>query len=202
MRLSILLLLFSLYLPTHALADDAKTVFDATPKNLVGTDWTKLKIPPGTKIVITKDKNGVETKALKFSGGVVILDDGTEMDNSGKGAVVCVWKIYTEVHNELEICDPDNKKLKTFFGESLDRINNFIVANSLTGQSKASLQGSIDKAMSTMRGVTSKMHREDLDKWCKSGLLAGTEKAQQDKLKSQIDEMLSVPRPPVLNPCL
>jgi hypothetical protein len=77
---------------------------------------------------------------------------------------------------------------------AIDRIDDFIVANSLIPVSKAELQ----------KGAASR--RENVSQLCRSDGLAGMVKAfgsiSHDKFMSSVADLLSVPRPPVMNPCL
>jgi hypothetical protein len=190
-----------------AMAADAPIVLDATPENLASTPWAKLKIPQGTKLVVTKGTDGKVVRTLKFSGGVTISDNGISEDHSGKGAVECAWGIYVEIGNALEICSSeDNKELKKNLNGAIDRINDFIVVNSLVQQSKTSLEDAEKIQLSELRKFTSKKSKEELHQWCTSGDISNLIKAMKsmpsEKFKSGVDDLLSIPRPPVINPCL
>jgi len=103
--------------------------------------------------------------------------------------------IYIELAAALEICpEYRNEPLKADLADAIDRINDFIVANSLSPVSKAELE---KRAAS---------RREDVSLCRPNGALGGMLKsigsASHEKLMSSVADLLSVPRPPVANPCL
>jgi hypothetical protein len=157
---------------------------------------------PGAQITTSTNNDGSEVKEVKLPNGVVFRQERRNgetrtvgIDTSGHGAVMCSWGIFVGVHAALEIC-PEfrNEPLKADLASAIDRINDFIVANSLSPVSKADL----------MKRAAS--GRKDVPQLCRSDDMAGMIKAfgsmSHDKFTSTVSDLLSVPRPPVMNPCL
>lgn len=155
---------------------------------------------PGAQTTTTLNKNGSEDKVVKFPSGVVfhsVRRNGKTqtagVDQSGHGAVLCSWEIYVTLGAALEICpEYRNESLKISLANAVDRINDFIVANSIFPISKAELE----KRAAAKREV----------RLCRSrtvaGMLESVGSVSHDKLMRGVADLLSVPRPPVMNPCL
>ena len=155
---------------------------------------------PGAQTTTTINNDGSETTVVKLPNGVVFHQGrrngktwivGT--DHSGHGAVLCSWEISVVLAAALEICPAyRNESLKDSLASAVDRINDFIVANSLFPVSKAELE----KRAASKREA----------RLCRSSGVAGMLKSfgsvSHDELMSGIADLLSVPRPPVMNPCL
>ncbi|MGJ5029075.1 hypothetical protein ACQR1I_19710 [Bradyrhizobium sp. HKCCYLS2038] len=187
---TVLVLSFAISLASYAAAAAQGVSFDAIAA------W------PGAQITTTTNNDGSEVKVVKLPNGVVFRQErrnGKTLtfgnDTSGHGAVMCSWNIYVIVAAALEIC-PEfrNEPLKTDLAGAIDMINDFIVANSLSAVSKAELE---QRAASV---------RKDVPQLCRSDSVAGMIKAfgsmSHDKFTTSVADLLSVPRPPVTNPCL
>jgi hypothetical protein len=157
---------------------------------------------PGAQSTTTMDKDGGEVREVKLPNGVVFhqerrngetLTSGEDL--SGHGAVLCSWNIYVGLAAALEVC-PEfrNKPLKADLANAIDRINDFIVANSLSPVSKAELK----KRAAYMRDDVSRICRSD----DMVGMIKSFELVSHDKFMSSVADLLSVPRPAVMNPCL
>lgn len=76
--------------------------------DLSGTPWAGLTVPRGTELIVKEAPDGGKFTTLKFPGGVIFVQrpDGTiyEKDNSGKGAVLCLQRIYLEIKDTIERC--------------------------------------------------------------------------------------------------
>jgi len=173
-----------------------------TPASGQGVNLDAIAAQPGAQTTTTKNNDGSEVTEVKLPNGVVFRQErrnGKTLtfgnDVSGHGAVLCRWEIYVAMAAALEIC-PEfrNEPLKADLTNAIDRINDFIVANSLFPVSKADLE---KRAAS---------RREDASRLCRSDGLAGMIKSaglvSHDKLMSSVADLLSVPRPPVMSPCL
>lgn len=164
--------------------------------------WEKMAKRSDVKI--TTD-NGIKT--AHFSGGVTISDNGLSMDNSGKGAVRCSWEIYVTAKNMSELCATTNQgEFKEKIDYALNMMNAFIVRNSLSPITENEIQAQIKEKFLTLKKQTSQIPKEQFEKECSSGFVAHIAKEIASKsfedLKKSIDDSLSIPRPPVMNPCL
>jgi len=170
---------------------------------------------PGAQITRNSQPDGTETKNIQLPSGVSFLvshakNGGigvTGIDNSGHGAVMCVWSIYVALSVALDVCDstPD-PAVKAALSDAIRQMDEFIIKNSLTPVSQAELDAR--KAGERTKGlaVISGLSKDDASRKCASGdiskMLAAFKTAPAGKLKAEIANLLSVPRPPVMNPCL
>jgi hypothetical protein len=119
-----------------------------------------------------------------------------QMDVSGKGAVLCAWMLYDTVAIIGETCHRNrDEALQTELRNSVSRIETFIMANS---REPASREG-LDEAR--------RQRRAELDRrLCRQRDAVDMYRAVRDqgpeKLRSDIDDLLSIPREPVMNPCV
>jgi len=167
-----------------------------------GVTLNAIAAQPGAKTTTTKNNDGSEVTEVRLPSGVVFSQqrrNGQTLtyaaDVSGHGAVMCSWEIYVGVAAALEIC-PEfrNEPLKADLANAIDRINDFIVANSLSPVSKAE----VEKAAASRREAASRLCRSDDF----AGMIKALGSMSHDKLMSSVADLLSVPRPPVMNPCL
>jgi hypothetical protein len=182
-----------------------------------GHDFDGLIASPGTKVIFTKNgkddmreiklANGVSFFQTRHDGKISVVGN----DSSGHGAVVCGITMLLTVRHALSICAPQQSTEKIAELDSqLDRIANFIVVNSVPPQpkvSKAALQAQIDEAKAKVASDTASDTTGEAATYCNSGLGARVvghfdEFYGDGKLKKWTDDLLSVPRPPVLNPCI
>ncbi len=164
--------------------------------------WDRMAKRPDVKIV----KEG-EGRTAYFDSGVTISDDGLGMDRSGKGAVRCAWEIYVAMKNMSDLCFPsDDSEFKDNLNYAVDKTNDFIVINSLSPITKTEIEEEIKKKFLTLKEQTAKMSKEEFEKECTSGDIAKMKKHMMsiptEEFRKEIDDSLSIPRPPVLNPCL
>jgi hypothetical protein len=89
----------------------------------------------------------------------------------------------------------ENDSLRADLSDAIDRVNDFVVANSPSPASKAELE------------QAAASRRENVLKLCPANsslgeMLKAFGSMSHDKLMSSVADLLSVPRPPVMNPCL
>ena len=178
--------------------------------------WKKLAIRSDVKISIDKKTN---LRTAHFSGGVIVNETkkgGTiGIDNSGHGAILCIWTIYTHMKNMSDICSPDSKNIfKKMIDNYIDKINDFIAVNSLSPITKVQLEEQIKKKFLVLKERTDKMTKKQFGKQCssydfvqimknKTSTMSPKElKTYIEKSNNSIDNSLSLIRPAVGNPCL
>jgi hypothetical protein len=144
-----------------------------------------LKNRPGATV-------STDGKSIELPGGVTISDGGqTAIDHSGHGAVLCGWMLYSELKNYADKCKTDiDKTHAEELNKAVDRVDAFIVTNSLTPTTKAEIE--------TWRGMIPTACEKPELKTMFDGYKAGP----AEKLNQMVDGLLSVPRPAVMNPCL
>ena len=117
-------------------------------------------------------------------------DTVTKVDRTGKGAVLCMRGILQAIRAVGQAChedaDPEfQQELKT----SLDPIDQFIAENARNG-TVPSRSGTAERQPRSVCGRDAEMMYGAF----RTGAAAG--------LRAQVDDLLSIPREPVLNPCL
>lgn len=172
----------------------------------------RLAAEPGA--VITRDKQGVVDSVQLERNGVSIrsVRQGSEVavvgiDHSGHGAVLCVWSLYIDLRSSLDTCFPGQyRELRDDLDAAIAAMNLFIATNSLAPTSKEALEAAITEREEKARAAVSSLNAKELAQTCASPdlhqmvtRLAG--RSRNDRQKT-IAELLSVPRPPVSNPCL
>lgn len=132
---------------------------------------------------------GVETRRLG--------DKTVQIDNSGKGAVLCIWSIYDAVRLVGQECHPgQDAAFQAELEQSIARIDDFIIANSTHPVSKEQLEARRAQGLRLLqaRGSICAGGAEQLYQ-----MLRGS---GPDALRAQTADLLSIPREPVMNPCL
>ena len=125
-------------------------------------------------------------------------EDGwiVQTDVSGKGAVLCAWTLYDTMAIIGETCHRNrDAALREELRDGVGRIENFIMANSRTPVSRQGL----DDAR--------RQRRAELDRGlCRQRDAVEMYRALREQgpeaVRSNIDDLLSIPREPVMNPCL
>jgi hypothetical protein len=165
-----------------------------------GTKWDTVIGQPGVSVSFEKDLNNDDIRIIELPSGIRVIEthkDGkitsVATDNSGYGAILCNWEIYVTMRNLLDVCYPQQyatrkKELDT----NIDRINNFIVANSMEPLTKELIELAAKKRIPNEKSCNETEAKNMLHKYIvisKEDLMHGT------------DILLSVPRPPVFDPC-
>jgi hypothetical protein len=179
-----------------------------------GTQTDALIERPGTKVITGKAKDGAKTREIHLQSGVSFFEtrrgnkiSSYSVDRSGLNAVICIWRIYVGLKTAMEICPSGtDEDLKVELDSAIDRINRFILENSISPVTKAQLNKSIEKRILRARTKIKQLRKENPKVTCLSRyskqMLKNLKSMPREKFRSGIDKLLSVPRPPVLNPCL
>lgn len=97
--------------------------------------------------VLAVGKNGVVLQRWDDAGAVI------GVDNSGRGAVMCVWKLYVEMVGAIDACAITGQEaLRDGLIEQLAAINAFVAGNSLESTSIEQLDQRMADRWSRMRG--------------------------------------------------
>jgi hypothetical protein len=181
----------------------AASVASYAPVRGQGVNLDAVAALPGAQTTTTVHEDGSEDTEVKLPNGVTfhqVRRDGNAQtfanDVSGHGAVLCSWGIYVALEAALEVCpEYRDEPLKAGLNDAIDRINDFIVANSLSPVTKTELE----KRAASVTG--------DVSQLCRPGgpvaaMLKSFKSMPHDKFMSSVADLLSVPRPPVMNPCL
>ena len=161
-----------------------------------------------------KAENGHETRTIVLSGGIVVSQDreggkisSVEMDRSGHGAVLCAWQLFIDQKLILEACPGDDIDWAQEFSTAVDRTNDFIIANSFDRPTKQQLEDHIAQRLAGYTQKLATMSTADAERTCRN--MRAAPKAMKifkamghEKFRAYVDDLLSVPRLPVLVPCL
>jgi hypothetical protein len=155
-------------------------------------DFDALAAQPGTEVIRSRDPNGDELLELRRAGVVITqrLHDGkavkTEtVDRSGKDAVFCVWELWVSLREDFATCYADSHAdIHEELDSDIEAINRFIVANDIFATSMDQIQARIDQQHAGYQAEISKQTPARI------------------RMHRKIVDVLSIPRPPVSNPCL
>lgn len=135
-------------------------------------------------------------------------DSKAQVDVSGKGAVLCLWYIYLLLEAATDVCEWDPLPVDDAISRGIDRIDQFIVANSsqpvtLEMLSQAKIR-QIEESLGTSPNETARactFQAGDTSSFV-GGLFEMRRSLTPEQFDASIDAMLSIPREPVMNPCL
>jgi hypothetical protein len=163
----------------------------------------RLAAQPGTQA--TRNKAG---EIIELVRGGVSVGQMVSIDNSGHGAVLCAWEILIETRNELDSCGPGHRAdLRNALDQEIDDINRFIVLNSLDPVTLEQVKAGIASLTELYRQQLEPFSPDMIKKECMPGGKLGQFLSAYDGItvpeqRKAIEDLLSVPRPPVMNPCL
>lgn len=157
---------------------------------------------PGFQVT-KKVVHGEEITEIRYATVVIeITRDGAIGSDSGKVAIFCAWDIYVGLMLGADYCYPDSHwELKEDLVDAVERLEGFIVANSLTPITREQLEAAVQRRRKEFVDGISRMPAHGPR--CPS--TSWIDELQRDgraKRRADVTEMLAVPRPPVLNPCL
>lgn len=201
MRIVVVVLIFGFIVPLPASAEKHnRPAFD--PNRLTGEPGVKMtQRKEGSVIVTVWSKNGVSiTRTVDGSKQTVWGND-----DSGKGAVICSWAIYTGARATLQACPGDFTELRSDLDQSIALIDDFIVANGLQSTTLEEIHARekaeyvrVEKRVTASTGDARKLCTEG-----ESGkMITYFNNISAVQRKRSIADLLSVQRWPVMNPCL
>lgn len=176
--------------------------------------WDALAKRPDAKVIDGVSDKGEATRRIELASGVSfslerhgdrISSVGT--DTSGRGAVQCSWEIYVGVRAYTEACFPgEDRSFEADLDNAIDRMNDFIVENSLVPVTKAQLQDAVGlrkrQAIESVSGPSEDDRRKRCEANAVGPMASAFRSTSHDKRVSTLNTLLSVKRPPVMNPCL
>jgi hypothetical protein len=175
------------------------------------SDGELLSAQPGVEIThrtegdvdITEwKKNGVSIRQEQKGSKVTSFGN----DASGKGAVLCALQVEVAIRAGLDACPSEKyQDLKNDLDESIAAINTFVLANSIrptTLDQIRAQEASIQTSLIAKIGSDN----ENSQKSCENGdLIKMTDMMaamSRDERRKHLADVLSIPRWPVMNPCL
>jgi len=176
--------------------------------------WDAVAERPDAKVTDGVNQKGDETRRIELSSGVVfsLTRQGDRItafssDLSGHGAVLCTWAIYVEVRAHIEACSPgEDPDFEARLDDAIDKINGFIVESSLEPVTKPQLMDAIQQRKLQTKRAMSGQSQEDQRKRCEadgaSSMVKSLKSMPHNAWVAGLTKLLSVKRPPVMNPCL
>jgi hypothetical protein len=154
--------------------------------------------PPEAVVPVPPAVASDDPSAEHLPGGITTHyseTDNVEVDESGHGAVLCAWSIYVGILYVGKTCFPDDKETHSLLSGEITRIDRFIMKNSPTTREQ------IERAKAEMPYFDKPAKCGDgRDAWLQA-LFKGYG-ADPQSLRAEVDDLLSVPRKPVMSPCL
>lgn len=173
-----------------------------------GFDLDAIAAQPGTEVIRKPDglfeirRGGVVIEAQRGRDGTIRY---LGQDFSGHGAVMCAYNMYLWVKGVLDSCFPEaHEEWKAEVDTALGKIRAFIAKNNLqrTPQSEidAAFQSKYSQLIQHLRAFDDE--RQRMCAVYKENMIRYMDGLKLDGFRAQITDLLSVPRPPVMNPCL
>lgn len=166
---------------------------------------------PGARIVqtgpdgqpVAVEVNGVVMTRMVQGGRTIVAG----VDRTGRGAVLCIWMMLNVVQMALEACHSDDDiVLRQETAASVQRMLDFILANDLERRPRAEWEAVLDHQRRPMRDQLSSTDPTRLANACRTGpvgdVLRNYRSMPPAERQRMVDDLLSIPRHPVLNPCL
>jgi hypothetical protein len=119
-----------------------------------------------------------------------------ERDNSGKGAVLCSWSINLSVQARTADCGWARRPVDDAIDEAITAIDDFILANSSLHPTRPMLEDFKRRAAESERRIVTR------ERYCESRNSEFIRSADPDRIREGVKALLSIPREPVMNPCL
>ncbi|SRR5258708_28188351 len=119
-----------------------------------------------------------------------------ERDNSGRGAVLCIWSIHLSVQARAAECGWARRPVDDAIDEAIKAIDEFILANSSLHPTRPMLEDFKRRAAESERRIVTR------ERYCDNRDSEFVRSADPDRIREEVKALLSVPREPVMNPCL
>ncbi|MBX9926130.1 MAG: hypothetical protein K2Y05_07210 [Hyphomicrobiaceae bacterium] len=168
-------------------------------------DLMRFANVPGT--TVTRSVEGNTTITTLTRGGVLVTQENaggkvaiTGKDHSGYGAIMCLWMTMVTVKATLASCFPGQyDALRRHVDATIDELNDFIVANSLTPVTKAEMVAKTTALFEQTRVAPGNPSCRQSPFAMMIAQMARQVEASSGGPVKLLD--LGPPRPPVWNPC-
>lgn len=184
------------------------------------TPYEKFFTQSGVEAEFETLSDGTEIRTLMLPGKVLLEQrrkngeiSTLTLDQSGLGAVLCSKEIYLAAKMAVDTCrDLENARVSGLLDTAINRINEFIAINSVEQISLNSLVEADLAKLSRFRKQLGASPDDGQVASCKTlnperayfamQIAKSIEKMSDEEFSHDVDELLSVPRLPVMNPCL
>jgi hypothetical protein len=128
---------------------------------------------------------------------MILGPDQFKTDNTGAGAVLCVWGLYLSVQAETAACKLPRRPVDDAIDSAILAIDDFIIANSSLHPTRDMLDNFKRHAAESELPI---MQRIGFEKVC-NGLETFRGRTPEG-VQASTKTLLAIPREPVMNPCL
>lgn len=171
-----------------------------------------LAAQPGAEVT-RRTEGDAEIGEVRLRG--VLLEEirragqvrGLATDRSGHGAVLCAWHIQITVRAALALCPHDGDgALQEDADRAVQDITDFIVANDPMRAPRTEWAARMDLIESDLRTAATRSASGRNAERCPTDmvddLVSALRQTSREQRRQAIANLLSVPRPPVMAPCL
>jgi hypothetical protein len=123
-----------------------------------------------------------------------------ERDNSGRGAVLCIWAIYLSIQAQTAHCGLARRPVDDAIDEAIVAIDEFIIKNSSLHPTRQMLEDFKRRAAESERSHF--LQRRSLKEYCENPDTEHFRRVEADQLRAGVQRLLEIEREPVMNPCL
>jgi hypothetical protein len=120
-----------------------------------------------------------------------------ERDNSGRGAVLCIWAIYLSIQAQTAHCGLARRPVDDAIDEAIVAIDEFIIKNSSLRPTRRMLEDFKRRAAESERS-----HFRQRGSYCENPDTERFRSIDADQLRAGVQQLLGIEREPVMNPCL
>ena len=142
---------------------------------------------------------GLAPSLPAFGRDLIVRGPLFAADVSGLGAVLCHWRIYLLVQARTAGCGLARGPVDDVIDEAIVEIDEFILANSSEHPTRATLDNT--KRLATEFEL-SQLPPANPSKMCAGDLVDQLRDWGPDQIRAEVKKLLSIPREPVMNPCL
>jgi restriction endonuclease Mrr len=116
-----------------------------------------------------------------------------EEDKSGKGAVLCNWAIFLGVQAGVSACSLPRRPVDDAIDRAVTSIDAFIISNSSLHPTPAMVEEFKRRQRPTCTNANAQTIAQSIEPF---------RRASAEQIDAAVKELLSIPREPVMNPCL
>ncbi|MDB5536726.1 MAG: hypothetical protein JWP26_3956 [Devosia sp.] len=142
---------------------------------------------------------GVLLTLVVSSSSAYAQDRSPPADASGKGPVLCVWGIYQLIDQHTRKCGWVHNAVDSAVEAGIAKMDAFIIENSSTPVSQQTLD---EKKLTFASQVPDNACAFKPGDGSFTSMIWGMRQGDPATVTSDIAELLSVPREPLMNPCL
>ena len=147
-----------------------------------------------------RERGGASIQRFRSGGHVETLG----IDRSGHGAVLCTWQFFIAMRQGLNTCAPgQSSPIRDELDRSIAAANAFIVKNRPRTVTLAEIEARVRALNAQADAGYASLAPEARAKACATSWAAqAAARLTPAELRHETDDLLSVPRLPVMNPCL